>query len=90
MSEIIKLRAQIDEIDAALIQLIAKRRDVAVEIAKIKQEEGAKDDEERLKQVFTKIEKIAEEQGLKSERIKPIWKELIKYMIEEQMDKYPY
>jgi chorismate mutase len=90
MSEILKFRAQIDEIDAALIQLIAKRRDVAVEIAKIKQEEGAKDDEERLKQVFDKIEKIAEEQGLKSERIKPIWKELIKYMIEEQMDKYPY
>jgi len=90
MSEITKLRAQIDEIDAALLHLIAKRKDVAVEIAKIKQEKGATDDEARLKELFLRIEKMAEEEGLKPEKIKAIWKELVKYMIEEQMERYPY
>ena len=88
--EIKKRRAEIDEIDAALLQLIARRRDVAVEIAKIKQKVGSEDDETRLKEVFTDLEKRAKELKLKPEKVKLIWKDLVKYMIEEQMEKYPY
>jgi chorismate mutase len=89
-SEIKKGRAEIDEIDSALLQLIARRRDVAVEIAKIKQKVGSTDDEARLKEVFTSLEKRAKELKLNPDKMRLIWKALVKYMIEEQMEKYPY
>lgn len=89
-SEIGKFRAQIDEIDTALLQLIAKRLEVALEIAKIKQDAGTFNDEERIRGILERIKADAEEIGLSGEDMKKIWKELISYMIREQMEKHPY
>jgi len=85
-----KRRAEIDEIDMALLQLIARRRDIALEIAKIKQKIGSADDEQRLKDILDKVQKRAEELGLDPEEMKSLWKSMIAYMIREQMKKYPY
>lgn len=89
-SEIERMRAEIDEIDAALLKLIASRKDVAIEIAKIKQKIGSEDDEERLREVLEKVRKEAEELGLNGEEVKELWKAMVGYMIKEQMKKYPY
>jgi chorismate mutase len=89
-SDIGKLRAQIDEIDLALIGLIARRKDVAIEIAKIKQQAGSEGDEERLRQVLDNVERQANELGMDGKKVRELWKELVKYMIEEQMAKHPY
>ncbi len=85
-----KGRAEIDEIDMALLQLLARRKDVALEIAKIKQEIGSADDEKRLKEVLDRVQKRAEELGLDGNEMKELWKSLISYIIKEQMKKYPY
>jgi chorismate mutase len=85
-----RYRAEIDEIDMALLQLIARRREVALEIAKIKQGIGSQDDEERMRNVLCAVEAKASELGLDKSEIREIWKELIAYMIKEQMRKYPY
>jgi len=87
---LVRLRAQIDEIDAALLQLIAKRKDIALEIAKVKQSSGSSDDEQRLKEVLDRVQGKAKEVGLDESEMKSLWKSLIAYMIKEQMKKYPY
>lgn len=89
-AEITRMRAKIDEIDAALLVLIAKRKDAAVEIAAIKQKTGSTDDEERVREILEKVQKRAKEMGLKENEIKEIWKALIAYTIREQMEKHPY
>ena len=88
--DIEKLRAEIDEIDMALMQLMAKRRDIAVEIAKVKQSVGSVNDEDRLREVLDNVRKKAGELGLDEEEMKELWKRMVAYMIKEQMKKYPY
>lgn len=85
-----KLRAQIDEIDLAILRLIAKRRDIALEIGKTKQKSGPQDDEERLREVLERVQKRSKELGLDEAEMKALWKAMIAYMIKEQMEKYPY
>ncbi len=88
--DIEKLRAVIDEIDFALLQLIAKRKDIAIEIAKIKQKNGSSDDEERMRKLLGLVQERARKLGLDEKEIKELWKALIAYMIKEQMKKHPY
>lgn len=88
--DIEKLRAEMDEIDLALVQLMAKRRDIAVEIAQVKQSVGSVNDEDRLREVLGNVQKKAQELGLDEEEMKELWKCMITYMIKEQMKKYPY
>ena len=85
-----RLRGQIDEIDLAILQLIAKRRDIALEIAKTKQKSGLQDDEERMRQVLERIQKRSKELSLDEAEMKAVWKVMIAYIIREQMEKYPY
>ena len=88
--DVTKLRAEIDEIDMALLQLIARRKDVAVEVAQVKQQIGSQDDEARMVTILDAVEKKATEVGLNGKEMRTIWKDLIAYMIKEQMAKYPY
>ena len=85
-----KRRGQIDEIDLAILQLIAKRRDIALEIAKTKQKSGPQEDEERLRQVLERIQKRSKDLGLDEAEMKALWKVMIAYIIREQMERYPY
>ncbi len=89
--EITQMRAEIDEIDAALLQLIARRKTVALEIAKFKQKSGgAVDDEARLRKVLEGVQERSKKLGLDEKEMKELWKSLIAYMIREQMKKHPY
>jgi chorismate mutase len=88
--EIEKLRAVIDSIDLAILSCIAKRRDVALEIARLKQKSGSADDEARLRALLDNIQAEAKKMGLDEAEIKSLWKALIAYMIKEQMKRYPY
>jgi isochorismate pyruvate lyase len=83
------MRGKIDSIDSALLQLIAKRKEVALEIAKLKQKSGTADDEARLMEVLKNIQAQAKRLGLDEAEMKALWKSLIAYMIREQMKKYP-
>jgi chorismate mutase/prephenate dehydratase len=89
--EIVQMRAEIDEIDAALLQLIARRKTVALEIAKVKQKSGGQvDDEARLRKVLEGVQERSRKLGLDEKEMKELWKCLIAYMIREQMKKHPY
>lgn len=89
--EITQMRAEIDEIDAALLQLIARRKTVALEIAKVKQKSGGQvDDEARLRKVLEGVQERSKKLGLDEKEMKELWKCLIAYMIREQMKKHPY
>jgi len=89
--EITQMRAEIDEIDAALLQLIARRKTVALEIAKFKQKSGdSVDDEARIRKVLEGVQERSKKLGLDEKEMKELWKCLIAYMIREQMKKHPY
>ena len=88
--DIDKLRKEIDQIDAGIVKLIAERRDVALEIAKLKQKSGPRGDKERLEQVLSNVENRANELGLDGKRLRSIWTSLVEYMIDEQMVRHPY
>lgn len=88
--DVTKLRAQIDEIDLMMLRLLAKRRDIALEIARVKQKSGQQNDEERVKELLERIQKRSKELGLDETEMKALWNLLISYMKCEQMKKYPY
>lgn len=84
------LRREIDEIDSRLIALIGKRRELALEIAKIKQRGGSWDDDGRVAEILRNVRAGAEKNGLDPDEMEAVWRRLIDYMISEQMRRYPY
>lgn len=88
--DIKRLRSEIDEIDLAILQLIAKRKSVALEIAKVKQKTGPKEDDARIREILDRITLKGKELGLDEKEVGEIWKAMIAYMIKEQMKKHPY
>jgi len=91
MRNLIELRAEIDVIDEELVRLIARRKVIALEIAKFKKENGGGDkDSARIGKVLERVGKVADEEGLPKESIQILWADLIKLMITEQMKKHPY
>jgi len=89
--EIERLRHDIDEIDDKLLNLIAQRRDVAMSIARLKTElQDSVDHEGRVKVILELIEKKANSKGLQGKEVRELWKAIIKYMILEQTEEYPY
>ena len=92
-SEVGRLRREIDEVDSELVGLIAKRRDLALEVAKLKQEGGSglkTGGSKRIEDILKKIEEEAGRHGLDSAEMKRLWKCLVRCMIKEQMKSYPY
>lgn len=82
--ELRKLRSKIDNLDDAILGLIADRKGVAIEIARLKKKRGVSDDETRLREVFSRVERRAAELGLDPKRTHSLWESLIAYMQEEQ------
>jgi chorismate mutase len=88
--EVQKIRHQIDEIDDDLLDLLLKRRDIALDLARIKTEiNDPMNHEERVRKMLDRIEKKANEMGMDGAAVKELWKALIVYMITEQTAKYP-
>jgi len=67
-------RKQIDEIDDQIIQLLAKRQKIILEIAKYKKENNIDIlDRGREEQILAKIAQLAKKEGLDPESINPIF-----------------
>jgi len=85
-----ELREEVDEIDRQLVELIAKRRDTALQIAGEKQKIGKRlKDGPRMDKVMSNISSMAEAKGLEKKEIEAIWMRIINMMIKEQAGKYP-
>jgi chorismate mutase len=90
MRNLDELRGEIDVIDEELVRLIARRKVIALEIAKFKKENGGGGDSARIEKVLERVGKVADEEGLPKEAIQVLWANLIKLMIKEQMKEHPY
>lgn len=74
MEKIKRLRAQIDDIDKSIIELLAKRMDVVGKIGNLKQKKEIPPlDEKRWEEVLEGQLKRAEELGLNKNEIKKIY-----------------
>ncbi|HNR77020.1 MAG TPA: chorismate mutase [Parvularculaceae bacterium] len=78
MSEV---RAEIDRIDRALVQLIAERQGYIEAAARIKDRESEVRLEWRIEDVVEKVLAAAEREGLSKRIAEPVWRELIERCI---------
>jgi len=89
--EVQKIRQQIDQLDDEMLSLILKRRDLAMELARLKTEvNDLMDHEQRVKEILSRIEHKANEMGMEGAEVRVLWKALIAYMIKEQTAKYTF
>ena len=62
-----------------------------MEIARVKTElNDSMDHEERMKQILDRIEKEANDKGMDGKEVRVLWKSLIKYIVKEQTERYPF
>lgn len=81
--DIAKLRKTIDQIDHEILGLLAKRRDVVMEIGSWKKEHGvpARDDT-RWNEVLTDRQNIGKEMGIPSDVVASIWEQIHEWALE--------
>ena len=80
-----QVRAQISMVDAAIIRLIAKRQELANQVAEIKQREGISiHDEKRVAVVLETVSREAEKSGIDPAAVKKIFEILIAMSEERQ------
>ncbi len=85
MQNLEKLRKEIDEVDAKIINLLEKRKGIVKEIAKIKKESKKPIfDNDREQQIIEKIKLKAKEKNLDEEFIISIYNIILKNSKEEQ------
>lgn len=79
------LRAEIDRLDAQLVALLARRRDLIDRAAQIKAGNGlpARIDE-RVEEVVDHVRRLAVEAGLDPALIEVIWRQLIEAAIAQE------
>jgi chorismate mutase len=71
------LRKEIDLLDDALIQVIAKRMEIVLEIGKIKKEMNIEPlDEQRWQKVSTRIKDTAKKYNLSEDLVKKVYEEI--------------
>ena len=80
-----QVRAQISMVDTAIIHLIAKRQELANQVAEIKQREGISiHDEKRVAVVLETVSREAEKSGIDPVAVKKIFEILITISEERQ------
>ena len=80
-----QVRAEISMVDAAIVRLIAKRQELANQVAEIKQREGiAIHDEKRVAEVLERVSREAEQTGIDPAATKKIFGILIAMSEERQ------
>jgi len=85
-----RMRRKVDIVDDKILKLLLERRDLALEISRLKTEaEDSIGHEERAKQILERIGTEADRMGMDGEEVKHFWKALIKYMISEQTKRDP-
>lgn len=76
-------RAEIDIIDAQMVELLARRFEVVKHVIAVKQAEGlAALLPERVEDVIDKVSARAETQGVPPELVEKLWRVLIEWVIE--------
>lgn len=75
------VRAGVDEIDRALVKLIARRQGYMDAAARIKPDRESVRDEARKAEVLDNVAREAEEAGLEPARLRAVWNELVEQSI---------
>lgn len=80
-----QVRTEISDVDAAIIRLIAKRQELADQVAEIKQREGFSiHDEKRVAEVLETVSRDAEKSGIDPAAVQKIFGILIAMSEERQ------
>lgn len=85
MSEV---RAGVDEIDRALVRLIARRQGYMDAAARIKQDRAVVRDEARIQQVLDNVRANAEAAGLAWRIAEPVWRTMMEACIAYEFDQF--
>ena len=81
-------RAQIDLIDAQIVELLGKRFEVVKHVIAVKQAEGLPALlPERVEDVVEKVMARAEERGLPPELVEKLWRVLIEWVIDYENER---
>jgi isochorismate pyruvate lyase len=82
------VRAGVDEVDRALVALIARRQGYMDAAARIKPVRAAVRDEARIAEVLSKVQAQAWEEGLAWSIAEPVWNTLIERCIAYEFDMF--
>lgn len=83
-----ELRAEIDRLDKALVELLSQRQRYIERAAEIKAHRHQIRDEARIADVLEKVTKAAAKSGLKPEIAQRVWRELMESSIALELDCY--
>jgi len=84
----IDVRAGVDAIDHALVQLIAQRQGYMDAAARIKPDRDAVRDEARITRVLANVRRHAEEAGLSWDIAEPVWRALVESCIRYEFEEF--
>lgn len=87
-SNMAEVRAGVDAVDLALVQLLARRFAYMDAAARIKTERSAVRDEARKRQVLDNIIAAAQKQGVPAELAEQLWEQLIEASIAYELDSW--
>nr|ACN22480.1 hypothetical protein [Klebsiella oxytoca] len=82
------IRAEIDLIDRAVVNLIGKRYQYVLSAAKFKTSATAVRAPERFKAMLEKRREWAEQDGLNADAIEQLFSNLVNHFIEEEMQRW--
>ena len=82
------VRAGVDEIDRALVKLIARRQGYMDAAARIKQTRAAVRDEARIQQVLDNVRVEAEAAGLEWSIAEAVWRNMMEACIAYEFEKW--
>ncbi len=86
-STIKEIRNEIDEIDIRIIELISQRKDLVIEVVKLKRKDQIID-QKRIDQILKKLNLEANKHGIPEVLIEKLWKIMIEGFIEFEMEIY--
>lgn len=81
-----EVRAGVDAVDLALVELLSRRFGFMDAAARIKQERGAVRDEIRKAQVIANVRRAAAAKGLSEDLLERLWDALIEGSIAHELD----
>jgi isochorismate pyruvate lyase len=83
-----QVRAGVDEIDRALVALIARRQGYMDAAARIKPSRAAVRDEARIQQVLDNVRAEAEAEGLSWAIAEPVWRLMMERCIAHEFEEF--
>lgn len=84
----VDVRAGVDEIDRALVKIIARRQSYMDAAARIKATRAAVRDEARIQQVLDNVRACAETTGLSWTIAEPVWRTMMEACITYEFEKW--